>query len=58
MCLDPQARMLLEHTQELLAAPAATSAAGVVGTSVGVYVGCMYTGAVCLGLQQAFGPAF
>lgn len=45
VCLDPQARMLLEHTQELLAAPAATAAAGAVGTSVGVYVGCMYTGA-------------
>lgn len=37
--------MLLEHAQEVLAAPAAISAAAAVGTSVGVYVGCMYTGA-------------
>lgn len=44
VCLDPQARMLLEHTQELLAAPASTLAADAVGTSIGLYVGCMYTG--------------
>ena len=40
--------MLLEHTQELLAAPAAAAGAGAVGASVGVYVGCMYTGAPTL----------
>lgn len=44
-CLDPQARMLLEHTHELLASPASAGAAAAVGSSVGVYLGCMYTGA-------------
>lgn len=44
-CLDPQARMLLEHTAELLASPASAGAAAAVGPSVGVYLGCMYTGA-------------
>jgi acyl carrier protein len=43
VCLDPQARMLLEHTQELLVSPAATAAADAVQSAVGVYVGCMYT---------------
>ncbi|KAL4457258.1 hypothetical protein ABPG75_012123 [Micractinium tetrahymenae] len=42
-CLDPQARMLLEHTHELLVPPASAAAAPAVGSSVGVYVGCMYT---------------
>lgn len=44
VCLDPQARALLEHTQEVLAGPAAVAAAPAVGTSVGMFVGCMYTG--------------
>lgn len=60
VCLDPQARMLLEHTQEALAAPAATAAAAAVGTSVGVYIGCMYTGALglpCECYQAAHLPA-
>lgn len=39
VCLDPQSRMLLEHAADLLrwTSQAAKS-------SVGVYVGCMYTG--------------
>ena len=44
VCLDPQARMLLEHTQELLSTPEALAWAPAVKTSCGMYVGCMYTG--------------
>jgi acyl transferase domain-containing protein len=45
VCLDPQARALLEHSGEALAAGPE------LGAAVGVYVGCMYTGE--LGLQRA-----
>lgn len=56
-CLDPQARMLLEHTQELLASPASAGAVPAVGSSIGVYVGCMYTGGkqACWQQRQACG---
>lgn len=45
--------MLLEHTQELLASPVAAAAADAVQSSVGVYVGCMYTGEVWQGPPAA-----
>lgn len=40
LCMDPQSRLLLEHGAELMQPQTAQAA----GSSVGVFVGCMYTG--------------
>lgn len=49
-CTDPQTRMLLENIMEFLPSHQSSSA---MGTSVGVYLGCMYTGERCLTLAGA-----